>query len=87
MDHGTAVCMALNEMNPGHGRHALEIRLTIHGLVDRPLSFSMDGPPVQQLVSGTACGQIHWNLCLPPVIPNFQFELCLGPNVFANTTL
>src|SRR6266568_2431832 len=40
MDHGIAVRMALQEMNPGHGRQALEIvhaetQRTIHQSVDR----------------------------------------------------
>jgi len=40
MDHGIAVRMALQEMNPGHGRQALEIvhaetQRTIHQAVDR----------------------------------------------------
>src|SRR6266481_8359630 len=40
MDDGRAVCMALQEMNPGYGRQALEVvqgetQRTIHQAVDR----------------------------------------------------
>jgi len=40
MDHGIAVCVALQEMNPGYRRQALEIvhaetQRTIHQAVDR----------------------------------------------------
>jgi hypothetical protein len=56
MAHGRAVCMALQEVNPGHGRQAFEIvdaetQRTIHHAVDRePMLLHIDVGEVRRMI-------------------------------------